>query len=116
MKKMFLFGLLIKSCFVNWGLFSKGFIILSLIWLGYFMVINLTSDMNVDGLVKAYFWLAIISSGIIFFIASLRSMLPALLAWLLIIPMYFFGGDYAMNLTLIVASTALIINVVSYRN
>lgn len=56
------------------------------------MVTDMAAGMNVDGLAKACFWLAIISSGTSLLTASLRSILPALLAWLLIAANIIFGA------------------------
>lgn len=114
MNKMFLFGLHIKSCFYNWKLIAKEVGISLFMWYGYLMVTDMATGMNVDGLVKACFWLAVFSSGTSLLTASLRSILPALFAWLLIAPMYFLGLSYAMNVTLFIANTALIIHMVSY--
>lgn len=71
-------------------------------------------DMKMAGFTNICFWLAVVSSCTSLLTTSLRSILPAIAAWLLVAPMYFLGLTYAMQVTLLIANTALIIHLISY--
>ena len=95
-------------------LIAKEGIAISMVWSAYFMASTLIQDPVlkesapewISSAVSAFFWPAIIISGVSFVIACAKSALPAIIGWVVMVPLYLLGYVFAAKVAMFAANAA----------
>ena len=68
----------------------------------------------IPALIPKLFWLTVVVSAISLAFASLKSALPAVLALLLVAPLYLLGYEFVAKVTLFLANAAIILYIIGF--
>lgn len=110
------------SSIYSWRRISNEMLAVAMTLSAYFMASMLMDDPATKASTPAFmtsvlqglFWPTIIISGISLAIASMKSALPSLVAWALVVPLYLLGLAFAAKVALMIACVAIFLFAVGF--
>lgn len=103
------------ASFFSWRVVAKELIGIGLIWCAYFIAHQLIGVSGAPAtIMPAMFWPSVVISGISFALVSLKSILPAVLVLIAIIPLGFLGFYQAMNIASVIAVIGVWLYVIGF--
>jgi len=106
---------------LSWKQIDKELVGIVMAWGAYLMLSMYVDDPAIkkaapmlEDIVPLLFWPTVIMTGVIFAVASIKSALPAMVTWVLIVPLYLLGFTFAAQVFLTIANASTVIYVVGF--
>lgn len=106
------------SSIFSWRLIIKEIISIGIAWGAWFTFQDPAIQSTVPGSVITFlpflFWATVVISVISFISASAKSVLPAAIAWALVVPLFLMGFTFAGQVSLFIANAAVVFYAIGF--